>query len=64
MSNILKFKFLSRYFVSTVIEFQLYEGLCKTARLFDSSETMKPLFKCDFSNNKAVGTRLRYNDSP
>ncbi|XP_078487135.1 angiotensin-converting enzyme-like [Ciona intestinalis] len=41
-----------RYFVSTVVQFQFYESLCKEANHTGD------LFKCDFNGTKAAGDKL------
>uniref|UniRef100_H2YVV0 Angiotensin-converting enzyme n=1 Tax=Ciona savignyi TaxID=51511 RepID=H2YVV0_CIOSA len=41
-----------RYFVSTVVQFQFYDALCKEANHTGD------LFKCDFNGTKAAGDKL------
>jgi peptidyl-dipeptidase A len=44
------------YFVSTILQFDFYEALCKAAGQFDPSDPNgKPLYKCDFTGSKKAG---------
>jgi hypothetical protein len=41
--------------VSFIVQFQFYESLCKAAGEYDPADPQKPLYKCDFYNNKDAG---------
>jgi len=47
-----------RYFVSFVIQFQFYEKMCKVAGQYDPNDPNKPLYKCDFYEDKNAGELL------
>ena len=55
-----------RYFVSDVVQFQLYEALCIAAGEHSSCDAanekdgVPQLFECDFFNSKAAGKLLLY----
>jgi len=60
----------SNYFLAQFLEFQFYEALCKTATRAARNKLRKlhyqpqpqssqPLFKCDFSNSKEAGAKLK-----
>ncbi|ODM97276.1 Angiotensin-converting enzyme [Orchesella cincta] len=44
-----------RYFVSHILEFQLYKALCITAQEYPAN----PLHECDFYQNKDAGAQLK-----
>jgi peptidyl-dipeptidase A len=48
-----------RYFLSYVLQFQIYEGLCIAAGEYDpTNQQSKPLYQCDFSGSVAAGQKL------
>jgi len=48
-----------RYFLSYVLQFQIFEGLCITAGEYDPNNAQsKPLYQCDFTGNLAAGQKL------
>lgn len=46
------------YFLSHILEFQLYKSLCIAAKQYDPKDDSKALHKCDFYNSKEAGQRL------
>ncbi|KAJ3621522.1 hypothetical protein MTP99_003644 [Tenebrio molitor] len=48
----------SRYFVSTLLQFQLYRALCRAAGQYDSEDFSRPLHKCDIYRSKEAGRIL------
>ncbi|CAG0925772.1 unnamed protein product, partial [Notodromas monacha] len=44
-----------KYFVSTIIQFQFYEALCKVAKEYEPNNPKKPLHRCDFYQNLDAG---------
>lgn len=47
------------YFISFVLQFQLYRGLCKAAGEYIPNSVVKPLHKCDFYKSLEAGRKLR-----
>ncbi|XP_055323783.1 angiotensin-converting enzyme-like isoform X1 [Sitodiplosis mosellana] len=48
------------YFVSHILEFQIFRSLCIEAKQYDpKNSTLKPLHKCDIDGSAAAGQRLR-----
>ncbi|XP_043207244.1 angiotensin-converting enzyme-like [Amphibalanus amphitrite] len=45
-------------FVSTVLQFQLHETLCRTAGQYDPNDPMKPMYRCDIYNDQKAGALL------
>ncbi|KAB0802628.1 hypothetical protein PPYR_04814 [Photinus pyralis] len=48
-----------RFFVSTLLQFQLYRALCRAAGQYDSLNINQPLHKCDIYRSKEAGLVLR-----
>lgn len=48
--------FYFRNFLSTILQFQFHEALCRRAGLLDEK---KALHNCDITNSRQVGTLLR-----
>ncbi|KAK7873704.1 hypothetical protein R5R35_013236 [Gryllus longicercus] len=48
-----------RYFVSTVIQFQIHRALCIEAGQFDPTDDKKPLHNCDIYESAAAGNKLK-----
>ena len=50
-----------RYFVSYVVQFQLYESLCVTSGQYEEEDPSKPLYLCDFSlGGEETGRTIRW----
>lgn len=49
---------MTRYFVSFVVQFQFYKAMCIAAGEYDPNDPAKPLYQCDFNNNKEAGAKL------
>lgn len=48
------------YFVAHILQFSFYKSLCIEAGEYDpNNPTLKPLYKCNYYNNKAAGDKLR-----
>ncbi|XP_063906730.1 angiotensin-converting enzyme [Zophobas morio] len=47
-----------RYFVSTLLQFQIYRALCRAAGQYDSGDLSRPLHKCDIYRSKEAGRIL------
>ena len=47
-----------RYFVSYVVQFQMYEALCLESGQYDPQDPSKPLYLCDFSLGAAETGQL------
>uniref|UniRef100_A0A1B0B0R0 Angiotensin-converting enzyme n=1 Tax=Glossina palpalis gambiensis TaxID=67801 RepID=A0A1B0B0R0_9MUSC len=50
---------VSRYFVSTVLQFQIYRGMCRAAGQYDVNDPRKPLHKCDVYRHPEAGNLLK-----
>lgn len=50
-------KYIS-YFISHIVEFQLYKSLCIAAKQYVPGDANKALHKCDFYESKEAGQRL------
>lgn len=50
-------KYIS-YFISHILQFQLYKSLCIEAKQYDPSDASKALHKCDFYKSKEAGQKL------
>ncbi|XP_048526502.1 angiotensin-converting enzyme isoform X1 [Dendroctonus ponderosae] len=48
-----------RYFVSTLLQFQIYRALCQAAGQYVPGDYTKPLHKCDIYRSKEAGNILR-----
>lgn len=48
-----------RYFVSTILQFQIYRSLCRAAGKYDPADITKPLHKCDIYHSPEAGRILR-----
>ena len=54
------FKYIFRYFVSFVVQFQFYEALCKKSGQYVETDPEKPLYLCDFSaGGKETGDLIK-----
>ncbi|GJQ72779.1 Ance-3 [Trypoxylus dichotomus] len=49
----------ARYFVSTLLQFQIYRTLCRAAGQYDPQDLSRPLHKCDIYRSKEAGDILR-----
>lgn len=47
------------YFFAYILEFQMFESLCKASGQYDPSNPAKPLHKCDLDGSQLAGQRLR-----
>ncbi|GLV45363.1 Ance-3 [Carabus blaptoides fortunei] len=47
-----------RYFVGTVLQFQLHRAMCRLAGQYDPNDLNKPLHKCDIYRSKEAGYLL------
>uniref|UniRef100_A0A1I8QEP7 Angiotensin-converting enzyme n=1 Tax=Stomoxys calcitrans TaxID=35570 RepID=A0A1I8QEP7_STOCA len=48
-----------KYFVSTVLQFQIYRGMCLAAGQYDPNDPRKPLHKCDVYRHPEAGNLLK-----
>ncbi|KAF5275952.1 hypothetical protein FQA39_LY00748 [Lamprigera yunnana] len=48
-----------RFFVSTLLQFQLYRALCRAAGQYDAFDVNQPLHKCDIYRSKEAGQLLK-----
>ncbi|EDW03231.1 angiotensin-converting enzyme [Drosophila grimshawi] len=48
-----------KYFFSTVLQFQLYRGMCRAAGQYVPNDPRKPLHKCDIYRQPAAGNILK-----
>ncbi|TMW41821.1 hypothetical protein DOY81_013099, partial [Sarcophaga bullata] len=48
-----------RYFVSTVLQFQIYRGMCRAAGQYEPNDPRKPLHKCDVYRHPEAGNLLK-----
>ncbi|XP_050313314.1 angiotensin-converting enzyme [Anthonomus grandis grandis] len=48
-----------RYFVSTLLQFQIYRSLCQAAGQYIPGDHTKPLHKCDIYRSKEAGNILK-----
>ncbi|KAF2900044.1 hypothetical protein ILUMI_06140, partial [Ignelater luminosus] len=48
-----------RFFVSTLLQFQLYRALCRAAGQYNPEDLTRPLHKCDIYRSKEAGRMLR-----
>ncbi len=48
-----------RYFNSYIIQFQIYETLCKISGEFDEETGVQALHLCDFTGSNEAGTKLK-----
>ncbi|KAK7873703.1 hypothetical protein R5R35_013235 [Gryllus longicercus] len=48
-----------RYFVSSVLQFQIHRALCLEAGEFDPNDANKPLHNCDIHGSVAAGEKLK-----
>lgn len=48
-----------RYFVSTILQFQIYRALCRAAGQYAPGDPAHPLHKCDIYRSKEAGRILR-----
>ncbi|XP_055902630.1 angiotensin-converting enzyme isoform X1 [Eupeodes corollae] len=48
-----------KYFVSTVLQFQIYRAMCKVSKQYDPSDPNKPLHKCDIYRQPEAGNLLK-----
>ncbi|KAG6454456.1 hypothetical protein O3G_MSEX008715 [Manduca sexta] len=48
-----------RYFVSTVLQFQIYRALCERTGQFIAGDPSRPLHKCDIYRNPEAGRILK-----
>ncbi|GLH10915.1 Angiotensin-converting enzyme [Gryllus bimaculatus] len=48
-----------RYFVSSVLQFQIHRALCLEAGEFDPNDANKPLHNCDIHGSAAAGEKLK-----
>ncbi|XP_065156187.1 angiotensin-converting enzyme-like [Atheta coriaria] len=47
-----------RYFVSTILQFQIYRSLCQAAGQYDPADLSRPLHKCDIYRSRDAGRIL------
>ncbi|CAH0553232.1 unnamed protein product [Brassicogethes aeneus] len=48
-----------RYFVSTVLQFQIYRSMCRASGQYLPGDSIRPLHKCDVYNHKEAGNILK-----
>ncbi|KAK9881007.1 hypothetical protein WA026_014350 [Henosepilachna vigintioctopunctata] len=48
-----------KYFVSTLLQFQLYRSMCRAAGQYDQNNPSYPLHKCDIYRSKEAGKILK-----
>ncbi|KAI8042534.1 hypothetical protein M5D96_003847 [Drosophila gunungcola] len=48
-----------RYFFSTVLQFQIYRGLCRESGQYIPGDPRKPLHLCDIYRQPAAGNILK-----
>lgn len=48
------------YFLSYMLQFQIYKSLCIEAGEYDPNNPSKPLHQCDFDESKEAGAKLKY----
>lgn len=48
-----------RYFVSTILQFQIHRSLCRAAGKYDPADITKPLHKCDIYHSPEAGRMLK-----
>ncbi|CAD7085519.1 unnamed protein product [Hermetia illucens] len=48
-----------KFFVGTVLQFQIYRAICRATRQYDPDDARKPLHKCDFYKHPEAGNMLK-----
>lgn len=48
-----------RYFIATILQFQIHRAMCKAALQYDPADESKPLHKCDIYRQPVAGNILK-----
>ena len=51
--------FVCRYYVSSILQFQIHRALCKATQQYDTGDQNKPLHKCDIYRQPEAGNILK-----